>query len=112
LPPPPLPAGEPVSGGVTPYADSLQGNTLGCGGVYDLNDPTIAAVSLDRNEEWPCGMPLSITGPAGQIVVIRQDTCPGCPANHIDLSRAAFNLVCGAGASSCAVLIVPMPEPE
>jgi hypothetical protein len=84
---------------------------MGCGGLYDLNDPSIVAVSLERNEEWPCGMPLGVWGPAGTIVVVRQDTCPGCGANHLDLSRAAFEAVCGVGASSCQVVILPLPPP-
>jgi hypothetical protein len=82
---------------------------MGCGGVYNLSDPTVVAVSLARTQEWPCGQRLEITGPNGQIVGVRQDTCPGCSANHLDLSRAGFLAVCGPGVSSCNVVIRPLP---
>jgi hypothetical protein len=112
--PAPTPAATPAPSGVvigfvTPYSDSLHGNTLGCGGAYDMNDPSIVAVSFARDMEWGCGKLLEITGPNGKIVGVRRDTCPGCSENHLDLSRAGFNLVCGPNASSCEVTIRLLP---
>ena len=94
---------------MTPYDDGLAGNPLGCGGTYDPSDPTVIAVSLPLAADFPCGSHIAIWGPAGQIVGVRQDTCPGCGANHLDLSRAAFNAVCGPAASSCEVVFRALP---
>jgi len=105
-------AGQPIAGSATPYSDSLAGNPLGCGGIYDPEDATVVAVSLAHNLDWPCGTLLGIWGPAGQIIGVRQDTCPGCTDTHLDLSRAAFEIVCGAAASACPITIVPLPSPD
>lgn len=99
-------AGE-IIGFATVYSDSLAGNTMGCGGIYDPNDPTVVAVSWARNMEWHCGKQLEITGPHGTIIGIRKDTCPGCSENHLDLSRAAFNIVCGPTQANCTIRIRP-----
>jgi len=86
------------------YDDSLAGLPLGCGGVYDPDNPDIVAVGPARYDAWPCGTSLRICGPAGCITATRRDSCPGCGANVIDLSRAAFLRVCG-WAASCSVFI-------
>jgi hypothetical protein len=78
---------------------------MGCGGIYNPADPTVVAVSLLRDLEWPCGAQFEITGPNGTIIGIRRDTCLGCTANHLDLSRAGFNAVCGPNVSTCNVTI-------
>jgi hypothetical protein len=94
----------PAGGKVTPYWDGLAGNTLGCNGygVYNPDDPTTAAVSDDVTDA-PCGTRIELCNGAGKCLeVVRKDTCPGCAANHIDLSRKAFETLCGA-VNDCTV---------
>lgn len=99
-----------INGRVTHYGTSYNGRPLGCGtGMYDSRDPSIAAVSPVRYGEWPCGQLLRVCG-AACLVVTRQDACPGCGGNHIDLSEAAIDAVCGAPESStCSVTIEAIP---
>ena len=96
----------------TTYGQSYEGQRLGCAGygVYRDADPTIAAVGPSRYAEWSCGTRLLVTGPAGSVEVIRQDSCPGCDSygdpRFIDLSGAAHRAVCGAG--TCRVTVQVM----
>ena len=64
--------------------------------IYDTTDPSIAAtLQLAEGGLWSCGTRFLLTGPAGTIRVIRQDSCPGCGPRDIDLSEAGFERVCG-----------------
>jgi hypothetical protein len=94
-----------VSGHATSYGVSYNGQPMGCGGVYSSNDITIMAVSPTRYREWPCGTRVQVCGPAGCIVVIRQDACPGCYANLVDLSEAGNAAVCGSPPHTCRVTL-------
>lgn len=86
----------PVTARATFYHPSLAGGPLGCGyGPYRPSDPTVVAVSPARYREWPCGTEFQITGPAGSMRAMRKDACPGCSANHVDLSSAGSTAVCG-----------------
>ena len=40
---------------------------------------------------------------AGCVVVERQDACPGCGPNVLDLSEAGNELICGAPPHTCRV---------
>ena len=76
--------GASVTGIATYYHPSLSGNPMYCGGFYNPNDPTIAATTV-----WPCGTPLRVSRADRYVDVIVQDTGL-LPANHVDLSEAAF----------------------
>jgi hypothetical protein len=93
-----------VAAKVTRYADSLEGNTMACGGEFDQDNPYIIAVSLPYDTVWPCGTPLEVCGTAGCITGIRTDTCPGCPGADIDMTRAGVDAVCG-NQTGCDVVI-------
>ncbi len=82
------PAGPPSNtlvGEATFYHDSLAGNPMYCGGIYDPNDPTIAA-----STKYDCGTRLRIWRETRYVDVEVQDTGV-FPADKIDLSPAAFN---------------------
>jgi hypothetical protein len=99
-------AGPLVYGQATAYGPAYNGQVLGCGtGYYDTNDMTILAVGPDRYAEWPCGTPVQVCGEGGCIVATRQDACPGCYANLVDLSEAGNAAVCGGLPHTCRVTL-------
>ena len=91
--PPQVAAPEPLAGSsqvrVTYYHDSLAGGLLGCSGygVYDPDDPTVIASPYGGPV---CGTNIQLCSDAACIVGTVKDTCPGCSAAHLDLSRAAW----------------------
>lgn len=94
-----------LNGWITHYGESYAGGPLGCGvGIYDPADPTIVAVGPARYSDWPCGTRFRISGPAGSIIGVRVDACPGCGANHLDVSEAAAAAICGY-VGNCEVTI-------
>lgn len=99
-----------IHGRATHYGISYQDQPLGCGtGVYQTDDPSIVAVSPERYRDWPCGTLLRVCGRGGCISAIRQDACPGCAVNQLDLSEYGIDIVCGAPESStCDVSIEVM----
>jgi len=93
-----------LPGIVTHYGVSYNGSRMGCAGEpYSSEDDTIIAVGPMDYADWPCGTNLRVCGPAGCVVGFRQDSCPGCGENHLDLSEAAINAVCGDQADLCRV---------
>jgi hypothetical protein len=112
-----VPVGPQVAGIVTHYGAQYNGHTLGCGtGYYSSDNVSIIAVGPSRNSLWPCGTMIEVCGPAGCIMTVRHDGCPGCGPNHADLSEAGIAAVCGYGPSQCEVrfqafLRVVPPEP-
>jgi hypothetical protein len=85
----PVPDVEPdrqvVEGQATFYWRGLQGGAMYCGGTYDYRDPTIAAATT-----WPCGTQLRVWRDGKFVDVTVQDTGL-LPANHVDLSEAAYD---------------------
>jgi hypothetical protein len=103
-PPVLLPVGPQFRGWATHYGESFTGGVLACGtGYYQPTNATILAVGPSRNGDWPCGAMLHVCGPAGCTTVTRQDSCPGCGPNVLDLSEAGNELVCGAPPHTCRV---------
>jgi hypothetical protein len=87
---------------VTHYGQSFNGQALGCKtGAYSSDDAGIVAVGPERDAEWPCGTILRICGPGGCLVAAREDGCPGCGPDHVDLSEEGLYLVCGPGSGVC-----------
>ena len=76
-----------VAGDATFYHHSLAGNPMYCGGIYDPNDPTIAASTT-----YDCGTRLRVWRGMQYVDVTVQDT-GRFPLNDIDLSPAAFNQI-------------------
>ena len=74
-----------VEGVATFYHPSLAGDPMFCSGIYDPNNPTIAASTTH-----PCGTQLRLWRDGRSIRVTVQDTGL-LPLNHIDLSEAAYN---------------------
>ncbi len=98
-------------GGGEAWGDSIDynGSNLGCGtGYYDSNNTTIIAVGPDHYPDMPCGTRIRVCGAAGCIDGIRQDACPGCGINHIDLSEMGLITVCGS-LGTCQVNVVKLP---
>jgi hypothetical protein len=87
---------------ITHYGTRFSGRTLGCGdGTYTSEDVSIIAVPTARNKQWRCGMLMEVCGPNACIVGVRQDTCPGCETNHLDLTEQGLDLVCGPNQGVC-----------
>src|SRR5262249_40204791 len=104
----------PVAGYATHYGASYTGESLACGGLYAPADPTILAVGPAHYGDWGCGATLRVCGVAGCLTGTRQDSCPGCVFNVLDLSEAGIALVCGPGTGACSVMIELMgdaPDP-
>lgn len=93
---------------------SLHGNRAGCPGhTYNRHDPTYLAAPPARYATWPCGTLLLIEGPVGSILATRQDSCPGCGSNHVDLSEAGFQEVCGPlSLGRCRVTVTAIGDGE
>ena len=103
----------------THYGVAYNGRTLGCGtGYYTSENPSILAVGPTRSYEWPGGTVLEICGHLACNLVVRQDACPGCSRNVVDLSESGLDMLCGYQTSTCRVtiqkvmLIEPEPPPE
>jgi expansin (peptidoglycan-binding protein) len=58
-----------------------------------------------------CGSYLTVQGPRGQARAEVVDLCPGCAANMIDLSRAAFSAIADPEPGSARVRYWPLDNP-
>jgi expansin (peptidoglycan-binding protein) len=58
-----------------------------------------------------CGSYLTVRGPRGQVRAEVVDLCPGCAADMINLSRAAFARIARPGPGSARVRFWPVDDP-
>jgi len=58
-----------------------------------------------------CGSYLTVQGPRGQVRAEVVDLCPGCAADMIDLSRAAFAVIANPEPGSARVRYWPLGNP-
>jgi expansin (peptidoglycan-binding protein) len=58
-----------------------------------------------------CGSYLTVQGPRGQVRAEVVDLCPGCAADMINLSRAAFEVVANPGPGAARVRFWPLADP-
>lgn len=62
-----------------------------CGFDASPDDLDVAALdAMSYAGSAACGACVKVKGPNGEVTVRVVDSCPGCEANHIDLSRSAF----------------------
>lgn len=87
-------------GGSTLYSTELKEgiatfyDATGAGNCsFDATPNDLDVAALDANGyagSAACGACVKVKGPDGEVTVRIVDSCPGCDANHIDLSRSAF----------------------
>lgn len=89
---------------------NFNGQSLGCSsrGTYSSTNPSILAAPQHRQQQWHCGTQLVVTNPANgvQLHVVRVDACPGCGANHVDLSESGIAILCGGPCDQVTGLII------
>jgi expansin (peptidoglycan-binding protein) len=72
----------------------LAGGTGNCSFPKSPADDLFVALGPDQYAKGAaCGTYLDVTGPKGKVRVKVTDSCPECPAGHLDLSRTAFKKI-------------------
>ncbi|GAA4924791.1 expansin EXLX1 family cellulose-binding protein [Actinoplanes utahensis] len=79
------------SGKATFY--DLAGTSGNCSFEVPADDLYVALGPTEYSAGASCGAYLDVTGPKGKVRVKVFDSCPECPAGHIDLSRTAFKKI-------------------
>ncbi len=80
--------GEFQNGIATWYNATGAGN---CGYDPSPNDMDVAAMDMPQfANSAMCGACAEVDGPQGTVTVRITDSCPECPAGHLDLSKEAF----------------------
>ncbi|GAA4598362.1 expansin (peptidoglycan-binding protein) [Actinoplanes octamycinicus] len=71
----------------------LGGTSGNCSFEVPADDLYVALGPEQYAEGASCGAYLDVTGPKGKVRVKVFDSCPECPAGHLDLSRTAFKKI-------------------
>jgi expansin len=92
-------AASPTSGG-NPYSTEVREgiatfyDATGAGNCgFDASPEDLDVAAFDATSyagSAACGSCVKVKGPSGEVTVRIVDSCPGCDANHLDLSRSAF----------------------
>jgi expansin (peptidoglycan-binding protein) len=86
------PPGTTLSTGKATFYD-LAGTSGNCSFEVPADDLYVALGPAQYSEGASCGAYLDVTGPKGKVRVKVFDSCPECPAGHLDLSRTAFKKI-------------------
>ncbi|MDI6101861.1 expansin EXLX1 family cellulose-binding protein [Actinoplanes sp. NEAU-A12] len=86
------PPGTTFSNGKATFYD-LAGTSGNCSLEVPADDLYVALGPSQYSKGASCGAYLDVTGPKGQVRVKVFDSCPECPAGHLDLSRTAFKKI-------------------
>ncbi|MEU4624468.1 expansin EXLX1 family cellulose-binding protein [Actinoplanes sp. NPDC023801] len=71
----------------------LAGTSGNCSLEVPADDLYVALGPEQYSKGASCGAYLDVTGPKGKVRVKVFDSCPECPAGHLDLSRTAFKKI-------------------
>jgi expansin (peptidoglycan-binding protein) len=71
----------------------LAGTSGNCSLEVPADDLYVALGPSQYSAGASCGAYLDVTGPKGKVRVKVFDSCPECPAGHLDLSRTAFKKI-------------------
>ncbi|GAA3337514.1 hypothetical protein GCM10020358_37480 [Amorphoplanes nipponensis] len=71
----------------------LAGTQGNCSTRPPADDLYVALGKSEYSGARACGSYLDVTGPKGKVRVKVFDSCPECPAGHLDLSRTAFKKI-------------------
>ncbi len=71
----------------------LAGTKGNCSTKPPADDLYVALGPTEYSGARACGSYLDVTGPEGKVRVKVFDSCPECPAGHLDLSRTAFKRI-------------------
>jgi expansin len=78
-----------VKEGVATYYDATGAGNCG----FDATPDDLDVAAFDTNSyagSAACGACVKVKGPDGEVTVRIVDSCPGCEANHLDLSKSSF----------------------
>lgn len=78
-----------VKEGIATFYDATGSGNCG----FDATPDDLDVAAFDANSyagSAACGACVKVKGPNGEVTVRIVDSCPGCDANHLDLSRSAF----------------------
>lgn len=78
-----------VKEGLATFYDATGAGNCG----FDATPDDLDVAAFDANSyagSAACGVCVKVKGPNGEVTVRIVDSCPGCDANHLDLSRSAF----------------------